>query len=171
QAGLLGTFTALNFVHWFIFWELSLVPAFFLVKMWGGPERTFAAYQFFIYTLVGSVAMLLAFLALFAATATFDFIGLSELARNGSLSSGVAVKLTWPAVSNENLMLLLFAGVLLGFAVKVPLMPFHTWLPVTYAEAPTGISMVLTGAMSKMGVYGFLRILLPIFPEQIRAML
>ncbi len=171
QAGLFGTFTALNFLHWFLFWELSLVPAFFLVKMWGGPQRTLAAYQFFVYTLVGSVAMLLAFMALFAATGTFDFIRLSELARAGSLSSAVAAKLTWSVVPKENLMLLLFAGVFLGFAVKVPLVPFHTWLPLTYSEAPSSVSMVLTGAMSKMGVYGFLRILLPIFPEQMRTTL
>jgi NADH-quinone oxidoreductase subunit M len=171
QAGLFGTFTALNFVHWFLFWELSLVPAFFLVKLWGGPQRTFAAYQFFVFTLVGSVAMLLAFLAIFAATGTFDFIQLSELAQRGALSSAVASKLAWPSVSAENLMLLLFAGVFLGFAVKVPLVPFHTWLPATYSEALSSVSMVLTGVMSKMGVYGFLRILLPIFPEQMRATL
>jgi NADH-quinone oxidoreductase subunit M len=171
QTGLFGAFTALNFFHWFLFWELSLVPAFLLVKMWGGPGRTAAAYQFFVYTLVGSVAMLLAFLAIFAATRTFDFITLSEMARSGKLTSEVAANLNWPAVPKESLMTVLFAGVFLGFAVKVPLVPFHTWLPATYAEAPGAVSMVLTGAMSKMGVYGFLRILLPIFPEQMRAML
>ncbi|MEO7299849.1 MAG: NADH-quinone oxidoreductase subunit M [Verrucomicrobiota bacterium] len=168
QTGLFGTFTALNFFHWFIFWELSLVPAFFLIKLWGGPERTRASYQFFVYTLVGSVAMLLAFLAIFSATGIFAFIQLADAARSGNLAAAVAIKLSIGNFSPEQIMFILFLGVLLGFAVKVPLFPFHTWLPATYAEAPSSVSMTLTGVMSKMGVYGFLRILLPIFPEQMR---
>jgi NADH-quinone oxidoreductase subunit M len=171
QAGLFGTFTALNFFHWFIFWELSLIPAFFLVKLWGGPLRTPAALQFFIYTMVGSIALLLAFLAIFLATGKFDFTELAELGRNQTLASALSVKLGWFGLSTRDLAGIIFAGAFLGFAVKVPLMPFHTWLPSTYAEAPTGTTMLLTGVMSKMGVYGFLRILLPIFPEQMRAML
>ncbi len=171
QTGLYGTFTALNFFHWFIFWELSLVPAFFLIKLWGGPERTRAAYQFFVYTLLGSVAMLLAFLAIFSATGVFDFIQLADAARSGALAAAVENKLTLGSFSAEQILFILFLGVLLGFAVKVPLFPFHTWLPATYAEAPSSVSMTLTGVMSKMGVYGFLRILLPIFPEQMRAAL
>ena len=171
QAGLFGTFTALNFFHWFIFWELSLVPAFFLIKLWGGAGRHFAATQFFVYTMVGSVAMLLAFLAIALATGTFDFIRLAGLARTGELASAVAAKLHWLGLSGSQLSLMLFSGLLLGFAVKVPLMPFHTWLPSTYAEAPTGTTILLTGAMSKMGLYGFLRILMPLFPEQMRMVL
>jgi len=171
EAGLLGTFTALNFMHWFIFWELSLVPAFFLIKVWGGPNRGPAATQFFIYTMVGSVAMLLSFLAMYQATSSFDFIRLAELGHSGELTSALSVKLGWYSLTSEQLGLVVFSGALLGFAVKVPLFPFHTWLPATYAEAPTGTTMLLTGAMSKMGVYGFLRILLPIFPEQMRAVL
>jgi len=171
QAGLFGTFTALNFFHWFIFWELSLIPAFFLVRLWGGPQRAHAATQFFIYTMVGSVAMLLAFLAIFLATGKMDFIELAELGRNGSLTNALSDKLGWKLFGFEftaNVMpLIIFGGVLLGFAVKVPLMPFHTWLPATYAEAPSPVTMLLTGVMSKMGVYGFIRILLPIFPQQI----
>jgi NADH-quinone oxidoreductase subunit M len=168
QAGLFGTFTALNFFHWFIFWELSLIPAFFLIKLWGGPMRSAAATQFFIYTMVGSVAMLLAFLAIFLSTNKFDFTELSELGRNGTLSGFFNVKLGWYNLTAKHLALVIFAGAFLGFAVKVPLIPFHTWLPSAYAEAPTGTTMLLTGVMSKMGVYGFLRILLPIFPEQMR---
>jgi len=170
QAGLFGAFTALNFFHWFIFWELVLVPAYFLIKLWGGPQRVPAATQFFIYTLVGSVAMLLSFVAIFLATGSFDFFDLAEKARGraGGLMSAFSVNLGWYGLSDQALALLVFSGVFLGFAVKVPLMPFHTWLPAAYAEAPTGVSMVLTGVMSKMGVYGFLRILLPIFPEQMR---
>ena len=171
QAGLYGAFTALNFFHWFMFWELSLVPAYFLIKLWGGPERARAATQFFIYTLVGSVTMLLSFMAIFVASGTLDFIALAEKGRSGELASLFAVKLGWPDLSPANLALILFAGVFLGFAVKVPLVPFHTWLPLAYAEAPTGVSMVLTGVMSKMGVYGFLRILVPLFPEQMRLVL
>jgi NADH-quinone oxidoreductase subunit M len=171
QAGLIGTFTALNFFHWFIFWELSLIPAFFLVRLWGGPQCAPAATQFFIYTMVGSVAMLLAFLAIFLATGKFDFVELAEMGRNGSLTVALSDKLGWKLFGFEftsNVMpQLIFLGVLLGFAVKVPLMPFHTWLPATYAEAPSPVTMLLTGVMSKMGVYGFLRILLPIFPQQI----
>ncbi|PYK61683.1 MAG: NADH-quinone oxidoreductase subunit M [Verrucomicrobia bacterium] len=168
QAGLFGTFTALNFFHWFIFWELSLVPAFFLIKLWGGPQRSAAATQFFVYTMVGSVALLLSFLALYQAAGTFDFIRLSELGRSGELASALSVKLGWYDLTAKQLGVVIFAGALLGFAVKVPLVPFHTWLPLAYAEAPTPVTMLLTGAMSKMGVYGFLRILLPIFPEQVR---
>src|SRR5437764_929598 len=95
QAGLFGTFTALNFFHWFIFWELSLVPAFFLIKLWGGPLRGVAATQFFVYTMVGSIALLLAFLALFLSTGKFDFTELAELGRSGSgtLASALSVKL------------------------------------------------------------------------------
>jgi NADH-quinone oxidoreductase subunit M len=168
QAGLFGTFTALNFFHWFIFWELSLIPAFFLIKFWGGPLRSAAATQFFVYTMVGSVAMLLAFLAIFLATNKFDFTDLGEMGRNGTLVPALAEKLGWHELTSKRLALVIFGGVFLGLAVKVPLVPFHTWLPTAYAEAPTGTTMLLTGLMSKMGVYGFLRILVPIFPEEMR---
>jgi NADH-quinone oxidoreductase subunit M len=166
EAGLFGTFTALNFFHWFIFWELSLIPAFFLIRLWGGPMRTPAATQFFLYTMVGSVALLLAFLAIFLSTHTFDFTDLAEMGRNGTLTSALSAELGWRELNSRPLSLIIFTGAFLGFAVKVPLFPFHTWVPPAYAEAPTGTTMLLTGAMSKMGVYGFLRILLPIFPEQ-----
>lgn len=171
QAGLFGTFTALNFFHWFLFWEISLIPAFFLIKLWGGPNRSAAAIHFFIYTMVGSVAMLLAFLAIYQATGTFDFLRLTELARSGELTSLLSVKLGWYDLSANKLSVIIFSGVFLGLAVKVPLVPFHTWLPATYAEAPTPVSILLTGLMSKMGIYGLLRILLPIFPEQMRLVL
>ncbi|HEX3797800.1 MAG TPA: NADH-quinone oxidoreductase subunit M [Verrucomicrobiae bacterium] len=172
QTGLIGTFTALNFLHWFIFWELSLIPAFFLIKFWGGPNRAAAATRFFIYTMVGSVTMLLSFLAIFWATHSFDFPELTDLGQSGQLAALLNVKLQgWQIFNRYQLPLVIFAGVFLGFAVKVPLIPFHTWLPLTYTEASTGTTMLLTGVMSKMGVYGFLRILLPIFPDQMRHML
>jgi NADH-quinone oxidoreductase subunit M len=166
QAGLFGTFTALNFFHWFLFWELGLIPAFFLIKLWGGPKRGPAATQFFIYTMVGSMALLLSFLAIRLATGSFDFIELAGMAKSGVLITKLQAAFGW-----KNIGLIIFFGAFLGFAVKVPLIPFHTWLPAAYAEAPSPVTMLLTGVMSKMGVYGFLRILLPIFPEQIRQVL
>jgi len=166
QAGLFGTFTALNFFHWFLFWELGLIPAFFLIKLWGGPKRSPAATQFFIYTMVGSVALLLGFLAIRLATGSFDFIELAAMAKSGVLITKLQAAFGW-----KNIGLIIFFGAFLGFAVKVPLIPFHTWLPAAYSEAPSPVTMLLTGVMSKMGVYGFLRILLPIFPDQIRAVL
>ena len=168
EAGLFGTFTALNFFHWFLFWELSLIPAFFLIRLWGGPHRAAAATQFFLYTMVGSVALLLAFLGIFLCTGKFDFIDLAEMARNGQLLPAFAAISGHHKFTAETIALALCFGVFLGFAVKVPLVPFHTWLPATYEEAPTGTTMLLTGAMSKMGIYGFLRILLPIFYVQLR---
>src|SRR5205807_6450072 len=112
--------------------------------------------------------LLLAFLAIFLATNKFDFTDLAELGRNGTLVPALSEKLGWRDLTSRRLALVIFGGVFLGLAVKVPLVPFHTWLPTAYAEAPTGTTMLLTGLMSKMGVYGFLRILLPIFPEQMR---
>jgi NADH-quinone oxidoreductase subunit M len=162
QGAALGVFLALDFFAWFIFWELSLVPAFFLIKLWGGPGASRAAYQFVIYTIGGSAFMLMAFAALFVATGTFDFVALAALAKSGALAAKLgAVGSSWQFI--------VFLGVFLGLAVKVPLFPFHTWLPPAYAEAPTGASMFLTGVMSKMGVYGFLRILWPIFPADLHA--
>ena len=163
ESGLFGSFTALNFFHWFLFWELSLIPAFFLIKLWGGPKRGPAATQFFIYTMAGSVALLLSFLAVFLSTGSMDFSQLADMAASGTLAQMVTAHLgavmPWLAI-----------GVLAGFAVKVPLVPFHTWLPAAYSEAPSPVTMLLTGAMSKMGVYGLLRIAIPIFGPQIAAM-
>jgi NADH-quinone oxidoreductase subunit M len=163
ESGLFGAFTAQNFFHWFLFWELSLIPAFFLIKLWGGAKCGPAATQFFVYTMAGSVALLLAFLGVFLATGSMDFEHLTLLASTGELEQIVTAHLgpvmPWLAV-----------GVLAGFAVKVPLMPFHTWLPAAYSEAPSPVTMLLTGTMSKMGVYGVLRIALPLFGVQIAAM-
>src|ERR1700751_4276482 len=168
ETGLFGTFSALNFIHWFFFWELSLIPAFFLIRLWGGPLRGRASIQFFLYTMVGSIALLLAFLAIYLATGKFDFIDLTQLARSGELLPAVAQNLHWWHSSGRQILELIFWGAFLGFAVKVPIMPFHTWLPSAYAEAPSGTTMLLTGAMSKMGLYGLLRILVPIFPDQMQ---
>jgi NADH-quinone oxidoreductase subunit M len=154
QSALYGTFTAQNFILWFLFYEMSLVPAFLLIKIWGGQNRDRAATKFFVYTFLGSVAMLLSFLAIYFTRGTFDFAQLAVLGKTGLLTGHLA----WFA----------FAGIFLGLAVKVPLFPFHTWLPDAYETAPVGVSMVLTGVLSKMGVYGFIRLLLPLFPNEIR---
>jgi NADH-quinone oxidoreductase subunit M len=154
QAALYGTFTAQNFVLWFLFYEMSLIPGFLLIKIWGGENRDLAAVKFFLYTFLGSVAMLLSFLGIYFVRGTFDFAELTRLGQTGLLHGPVA----WLA----------FAGIFLGLAVKVPLFPFHTWLPDAYENAPTGAAMVLTGILSKMGVYGFIRLLLPMFPAEIR---
>ncbi len=154
QFALYGTFTAQNFVLWFLFYEMSLIPAFLLIKIWGGENRDRAATKFFLYTFMGSVPMLLAFLGIYFAKGTFDFAALANLGKTGLVTGNFG----WLA----------FAGIFLGLAVKVPLYPFHTWLPDAYETAPTGVSMVLTGVLSKMGVYGFVRLLLPLFPNEIR---
>ena len=166
ETGLFGTYTALNFLHWFLYWELSLIPAFFLIRLWGGSGRARAATQFFVYTMVGSITLLLSFLALYLASSTFDFTELKVMAHSGQLAAAIAQNLHWHHWDAGRITMLLFCGALLGFAVKTPILPFHAWLPSAYAEAAPETSMVLTGALSKMGVYGFLRILLPIFPEQ-----
>jgi NADH-quinone oxidoreductase subunit M len=163
ESGLFGSFTALNFFHWFLFWELSLIPAFFLIKLWGGPNRGPAATQFFVYTIAGSVTLLLSFLAVFLSTGSMDFAELASMAASGTLTQMVTAHL-------GAVMPWLAMGVLAGFAVKVPMVPFHTWLPAAYAEAPSPVTMLLTGAMSKMGVYGLLRIALPLFGAQIAAL-
>ncbi len=154
QSALYGTFTAQNFVLWFLFYEMSLIPGFLLIKIWGGENRDRAATKFFLYTFLGSVAMLLSFLGIYLAKGTFDFAALASLGKSGLLTGNVA----WLA----------FAGIFIGLAVKVPLFPFHTWLPDAYQTAPIGVSMVLTGVLSKMGVYGFVRLLLPLFPNEIK---
>jgi NADH-quinone oxidoreductase subunit M len=156
QSALYGTFTAQNFVLWFLFYEMSLIPAFLLIKIWGGENRDRAATKFFVYTFLGSVAMLLSFLGIYFARGTFDFAALAALGKTGLLTGNMA----WLA----------FAGIFLGLAVKVPLFPFHTWLPDAYESAPIGVSMVLTGVLSKMGVYGFVRLLLPLFPHEIQVL-
>jgi len=149
--GLFGTFTALNFFHWFIYWELALVPAFFLIKLFGqGVERHKAAINFFLFTVLGSVAMLLGFLFLYQETGSFNFIELPEKVKSLEVSS------------------LIFVAILAGLWVKVPLAPLHIWQAPAYAAAPTPVVILLTGVMSKMGVYGFLRLIVPIFPAQLQ---
>jgi NADH-quinone oxidoreductase subunit M len=152
QTGMAGTFVAFDLVLFFIFWELVLVPMFFMIGMWGGPRRDYASVKFFLYTLFGSVFMLVAFLAIYF-QAGADTWSIPELSAMGATLGGTTFQ-TWA-----------FLGIFLGFAIKVPMWPFHTWLPDAHTEAPTVGSVLLAGVLLKMGTYGFVRIALPILPE------
>jgi NADH-quinone oxidoreductase subunit M len=153
ETGMAGTFVAFDLVLFFVFWELVLVPMYFLIGLWGGPNREYAAIKFFLYTLFGSVFMLLGFLAMYfrADPSTFDLIALQQ------------------AGFDRTFQLVVFGGLFLGFAIKVPMWPFHTWLPDAHTEAPTVGSVILAGVLLKMGTYGFVRIALPVLPEAARA--
>lgn len=150
EMGMMGVFTSLDFFLFYVFWEIGLVPMYFLIGVWGGERREYAAIKFFLYTLAGSVLMLLAILAMFFAEGTFDII---EMAARQPFSD------------NFVLQSMAFWGIFAAFAIKVPLFPFHTWLPDAHVEAPTAGSVILAGVLLKLGCYGFLRVLLPIFPQ------
>jgi NADH-quinone oxidoreductase subunit M len=156
ETGMAGTFIAFDLVLFFVFWELVLVPMYFLIGIWGSANREYAAIKFFLYTLFGSVFMLLGFLAMFFKSEphTFDVLDLQRFAATAGFS--------------KSLQLIIFAGVFLGFAIKVPMWPFHTWLPDAHTEAPTVGSVLLAGILLKMGTYGFVRIALPILPDAAR---
>ena len=150
ETGMAGTFIAFDLILFFIFWELVLVPMYFLIGIWGSANREYASIKFFLYTLFGSVFMLLGFLGMYfrADPHTFDIVALQQA--GSSFTHGFQ--------------LVVFGAVALGFAVKVPMWPFHTWLPDAHTEAPTVGSVLLAGVMLKMGTYGFIRIALPILP-------
>lgn len=152
ETGMLGVFVSLDFFLFYVFWEVGLVPMYFLIGIWGGPRREYAAIKFFLYTLVGSLAMLLAILACYFAMPepTFDMVKIMR--QNPMAGAGLKASLV-------------FWGFFLGFAIKVPLWPFHTWLPDAHVEAPTAGSVILAGVLLKLGTYGFVRVLLPMFPE------
>jgi NADH-quinone oxidoreductase subunit M len=150
DAAMMGVFCSLDFFLFFVFWEVMLLPMYFLIGIWGGPRREYAAIKFFLYTMVGSVLMLVAMLALYfyAEPHTFDLLELAS--RSSSYSTGFQ-RLAW-------------LGLFIGFAIKIPAFPFHTWLPDAHVEAPTAISVILAGVLLKMGTYGILRINYPILP-------
>jgi len=155
ETGMMGTFCALDFFLFYIFWEVSLVPMYFLIGIWGGPRREYAAIKFFLYTLVGSVAMLLAILALY-----FSYTG-----PDGRHTLDIMTLLEAKPLTGRAAMLA-FWGFYLAFAIKVPAFPFHTWLPDAHVEAPTAGSVILAGVLLKMGTYGLVRFNLPLFPQQ-----
>src|SRR3990172_7850200 len=156
QTGMIGAFVSLDFLLFFLFWEVMLVPMYFLIGVWGGGRRLYSAIKFFLYTLVGSVVMLLGILALYfynietGNPATFDVTWFQQL--------NLPFNLQW----------WIFLSFFLGFAIKVPMFPFHTWLPDAHTDAPTAGSVILAAVLLKMGTYGFIRFSLPILPEATR---
>lgn len=164
ESMLFGVFTARHFIPWFLCWELTLIPAYLLVRLWGGKNAPRAALRFFIVTLAGGVCMLLGFLALQLTVGTMDFGRLADMAAHKELAPAMA-KAFAGHFDGQTLLLVVSVAVFLGLAVKIPIVPLHAWLPDTYAEAPTPVTMLLTGLLSKMGVYGLLRVFLPLFPE------
>ncbi len=153
QVGMLGVFMALDFFLFYVFWEVMLVPMYFIIGVWGGPRRLYAAIKFFLYTLTGSVLLLLGILALYfhqhsvTGVWSFDILAMQQLDIPMDLQ-------TW-----------IFLAMFLGFAIKVPMFPFHTWLPDAHVEAPTAGSVILAAILLKMGTYGFVRLSLPILPD------
>jgi NADH-quinone oxidoreductase subunit M len=165
QSALFGVFTARHFIPWFLCWEMTLIPAWLLIRLWGGPGAPKAALRFFIMTLGGSAFMLVGFLALQLTVGTMDFDALGKLAAQGVLTEALGKSFAFTGMSGHTLLSIVALMVFLGLAVKIPIMPFHAWLPAAYAEAPTPVTILLTGLLSKMGVYAMLRIFLPVFPE------
>jgi NADH-quinone oxidoreductase subunit M len=165
ESMLVGVFTATHFIPWFLCWEMTLIPAYLLIRLWGGAGASRAALRFFVVTLSGGVCMLLGFLALQLSVGTMNFAALSGLAADHQLA--IALGKTFAATGLDGHILLTGAAVavFLGLAVKIPVVPFHAWLPAAYAEAPTPVTILLTGLLSKMGVYGLLRVFLPVFQE------
>ncbi|HSR68068.1 MAG TPA: NADH-quinone oxidoreductase subunit M [Acidobacteriota bacterium] len=153
QVGMVGVFIALDLVLFYLFWEVMLIPMYFLIGIWGGERRIYAAVKFFLYTAAGSLLMLAALITLYFKVGSLNIVELTQ-----ALSSG-AVFL------DETTAFWLFSAFFLAFAIKVPLFPFHTWLPDAHVEAPTAGSVILAGVLLKMGTYGLLRFCLPMFPE------
>jgi len=162
QTGMLGVFMSLDFFLFFAFWEAMLVPMYLLIGIWGGPRRLYAAIKFFLYTLLGSVLMLLSVLFLYffhhSQTGVYTF-SIQELYRTVPMI---------PQLCGDTVAILLFFGFFLAFAIKVPMFPFHTWLPDAHVEAPTAGSVILAGVLLKMGTYGLIRFSLPFFPAVVQ---
>jgi NADH-quinone oxidoreductase subunit M len=168
ETGMMGVFCALDFFLFYVFWEVMLLPMYFLIGIWGGPRREYAAIKFFLYTLFGSVLMLLVLLAAYWGSDvpgvghTFDLRALADPANQvGLLKENPTVA----QIFNVHFRMLLFLALFIGFAIKVPIFPFHTWLPDAHVEAPTAVSVILAGVLLKMGTYGLLRIAYPLLPD------
>ena len=158
QTGMLGVFCSLDFFLFYVFWEVMLVPMYFLIGIWGGPNKLYAAIKFFLYTLTGSVLMLIGILVLYFRTPV-DAAGVH------TFNLDAIFKMVAETPLPANLQWWVFAAFFVGFAIKVPMFPFHTWLPDAHVEAPTAGSVILAGVLLKMGTYGFLRFAMPILPD------
>ena len=155
QVGMAGSFIAQDLILFFVFFELVLLPMYFMIGVWGGEDRQYASLKFFLYTMFGSALMLVAFLALFF--------------QAGGESFGFEYLMTEGAFIDRDVQIWIFAGMFIGFAVKVPMFPFHTWLPDAHTQAPTQGSVILAAILLKLGTYGFVRIALPMLPEGAKA--
>jgi NADH-quinone oxidoreductase subunit M len=153
HTGMIGTFTSQDLILFFVFFEVVLLPMYFMIGVWGGEERQYAAIKFFLFTLFGSALMIVSFLALFFLTGAHTF-NMTELARLVPISN--------IALSTQ---VLVFGGMFMGFGIKVPIFPFHTWLPDAHTQAPTQGSVILAAVLLKLGTYGFVRVALPILPD------
>ncbi len=166
ETGMLGAFVSLNLFQFYVFWEAMLVPMYFIIGIWGGPRRVYAAVKFFLFTMVGSLLMLLAMLVLYylnfdqTGVLNFDLVAPPGVEAGGLLQTVVPLDGTWWQTQTW-----LFVAFALAFAIKVPMVPLHTWLPDAHVEAPTSGSVVLAGVLLKMGTYGFLRFAIPLFPS------
>jgi len=158
ETGIIGVFVALDLFLFFLFWEVMLVPMYFIIGIWGHERRIYAAVKFVLFTMAGSILMLVAILWLYRLTGTFDLPVIQQLLVDGAVVLPLRAEM------------LLFGAFFLAFAIKVPLFPLHTWLPDAHVEAPTAGSVILAGVLLKMGTYGMLRFCLPLFPEASRAL-
>ncbi len=162
ETAMLGLFSALDLMVFFVFWEFGLVPMYFLIKIWGGADREYASFKFFIYTMAGSLGLLLAIQVIGVSMGTFDILTLMQ--EWVSIPSGGTLPNT--SLSVDTVKWVAFWAFVIAFAIKVPIWPFHTWLPDAHTQAPTAGSMILAGVLLKLGAYGFLRLVVPLFPQQ-----